>query len=188
MLECPHERMAVARERMWDAVVECIKAVCDFLTATHARANRTAAPQVKAIAAEVAPLSTACYWASGDGKYVLVHLLCAVPWMPRVVTTATPAAHWQVRFPLTRVLGRLFETTKLQDRFLRATSGHIVRFAAMWIRNSRTPGAQPWIGPARRNPERPARGSGPPCARMTARLQLSSLVSIAIWPIAPQAT
>jgi len=132
MLECPHERMAVARERMWVAVGECIKAVCNSLAAAHDRANSTAAPQVKAVAAEVATLTAACDWASGDGKYVLFHLLCAAPWMPRVVTTATPAV--QASFPLTLALGRLFEATLLQSRHLRATSGHIVRFAAKWIR------------------------------------------------------
>jgi hypothetical protein len=63
---------------------------------------------------------------------VLFHLLCAAPWMPRVVTTVTPAA--QACFPLTLTLGRLFEATKLQSRFLRSTSGHIVRFATKWIR------------------------------------------------------
>jgi hypothetical protein len=51
--------------------------------------------------------------------------------MPRVVTTATPAA--QARFPLTVLLGRLCESTKLQSRFLLAASGHIVPFAAKWI-------------------------------------------------------
>jgi hypothetical protein len=134
MLECPHERMIVTRERMWGAVEEChtqcIKARCSSLTAAHERANCTTTPQVEAISAEIAPLSVACDWASGDGKYALFHLLCAAPRMPRVVTTATPAA--QASFPLTLALGRLFEATK-QNRFLRATSGHIVRFAAKWI-------------------------------------------------------
>jgi hypothetical protein len=113
------------------AVEECIKAVCSSLTAAHERANSTTTPQVKTSAAEIAPLSTACDWASGDGKYVLFQLLCAATWIPRVVTTATPAA--QACFPLTLALGRLFEATKLQSRFLRATSGHVVRFAAKWI-------------------------------------------------------
>jgi len=119
------------RARMWGAVEQYSKAVCNSLTAAHDRANSAAAPQVKAVAVEVAPLSAACDWASGEGKFVLFHHLCAAPWMPRVVTTVTPAV--QARFPLTLALGRLFEATKLQSRDLRATSGHIVRFAAQWI-------------------------------------------------------
>jgi hypothetical protein len=55
-------------------VEECIKAVCSSLTAAHERTNCTTTPQVKAIAAEIAPLSSACDWTSGDGKYVLFHL------------------------------------------------------------------------------------------------------------------
>lgn len=44
---------------------------------------------------------------------------------------ATPAV--RARFPLTLALGHLLEATKLQSRYLRATSGHIVRFAAKCI-------------------------------------------------------
>jgi len=51
------------------------------------------------------------------------------------VTTATPAVHWQARFPLTLALGRFSEATKLQSCYQRAASGHIGRFAAKWIRS-----------------------------------------------------
>jgi hypothetical protein len=77
---------------------------------------------------------------------------------------------------LTLLLGRRFEVRKLQSRFLRATSGHIVRFAPSGSVNSQRPGAKPWIEPVRRNPQHAARGTADPATTCDAPCGIAGVV------------
>ena len=130
-LECNHIEVAALRRRMLSSTPRMLRQLDALTTAAMERAGLfntdEATDAVTARSALLEEILDDADWSSRDGKHLIFHLLCALPFPARIATglaEATPLSAW---------LGKLFDETTLGRRFCRKTANHTILWAHKWI-------------------------------------------------------
>jgi len=131
--ECTHPAVQAERE----ALQSTLPALLERLTTLICKALRSqAAPaesyqRVSDLRDTLLALTVAANWESRDGKAIIYRLVTVVPF-PAKIATALPDLLPQLQ--MVHCLGQIFDSTVVQDRWLRPLANHWVKWAVRQIR------------------------------------------------------
>lgn len=131
--ECTHPAVQAEREALQSTLLTLLgrltTLICNALRAQSAPAETR--QRVSDLSDKLLTLAATANWNSRDGKAIIYRLVTVVPF-PAKIATALPDLLSQLQ--LVHCLGQIFDSTVVQDRWLRPLANHWVKWAVRQIR------------------------------------------------------